>query len=205
MTGHKVITIGRQFGSGGREIGQRLSEKLDIPLYDHRLVSMAAEQLGVRKEDAERVDESSLNSFVSSYTVTPGMYVDFINAASYVQSFDEDVYRKQSEIIRNLAQKGPCIIVGRCADYVLRDQADLINVFICAEKEDRKKRIAEIYGLTERKAAERIRKTDRERRFYYEMHTGLEWGSINSHQMLLNVSMLGMDRIVEILAMIYRS
>ncbi len=205
MTGHKVITIGRQFGSGGREIGQRLSEKLDIPLYDHRLVSMAAEQLGVRKEDAERVDESSLNSFVSSYTVTPGMYVDFINAASYVQSFDEDVYRKQSEIIRNLAQKGPCIIVGRCADYVLRDQVDLINVFICAEKEDRKKRIAEIYGLTERKAAERIRKTDRERRFYYEMHTGLEWGSINSHQMLLNVSMLGMDRIVEILAMIYRS
>lgn len=205
MTGHKVITIGRQFGSGGREIGQRLSEKLDIPLYDHRLVSMAAEQLGVRKEDAERVDESSLNSFVSSYTITPGMYVDFINAASYVQSFDEDVYRKQSEIIRNLAQKGPCIIVGRCADYVLRDQADLINVFICAEKEDRKKRIAEIYGLTERKAAERIRKTDRERRFYYEMHTGLEWGSINSHQMLLNVSMLGMDRIVEILAMIYRS
>ena len=205
MTGHKVITIGRQFGSGGREIGQRLSEKLDIPLYDHRLVSMAAEQLGVRKEDAERVDESSLNSFVSSYTVTPGMYVDFINAASYVQSFDEDVYRKQSEIIRNLAQKGPCIIVGRCADYVLRDQADLINVFICAENEDRKKRIAEIYGLTERKAAERIRKTDRERRFYYEMHTGLEWGSINSHQMLLNVSMLGMDRIVEILAMIYRS
>lgn len=205
MTGHKVITIGRQFGSGGREIGQRLSEKLDIPLYDHRLVSMAAEQLGVRKEDAERVDESSLNSFVSSYTVTPGMYADFINAASYVQSFDEDVYRKQSEIIRNLAQKGPCIIVGRCADYVLRDQADLINVFICAEKEDRKKRIAEIYGLTERKAAERIRKTDRERRFYYEMHTGLEWGSINSHQMLLNVSMLGMDRIVEILAMIYRS
>ena len=133
------------------------------------------------------------------------MYVDFINAASYVQSFDEDVYRKQSEIIRNLAQKGPCIIVGRCADYVLRDQVDLINVFICAEKEDRKKRIAEIYGLTERKAAERIRKTDRERRFYYEMHTGLEWGSINSHQMLLNVSMLGMDRIVEILAMIYRS
>ena len=205
MTGHKVITIGRQFGSGGREIGQRLSEKLDIPLYDHRLVSMAAEQLGVRKEDAERVDESSLNSFVSSYTVTPGMYVDFINAASYVQSFDEDVYRKQSEIIRNLAQKGPCIIVGRCADYVLRDQVDLINVFICAEKEDRKKRIAEIYGLTERKAAERIRKTDRERRFYYEMHTGLEWGSINSHQMLLNVSMLGMDRIVEIVAMIYRS
>lgn len=205
MTGHKVITIGRQFGSGGREIGQRLSEKLDIPLYDHRLVSMAAEQLGVRKEDAERVDESSLNSFVSSYTVTPGMYVDFINAASYVQSFDEDVYRKQTEIIRNLAQKGPCIIVGRCADYVLRDQVDLINVFICAEKEDRKKRIAEIYGLTERKAAERIRKTDRERRFYYEMHTGLEWGSINSHQMLLNVSMLGMDRIVEILAMIYRS
>lgn len=204
MTGHKVITIGRQFGSGGREIGQKLADRLGIPLYDHRLVSMAAEQLGVRKEDAQRVDESSLNTFVSAYSVTPGMYVDFINAASYVPSFDEEVFRKQSEIIKSLAQQGPCIIVGRCADYVLRDVAECINVFICADKEDRKKRIADIYGLTERKAAERIRRTDRERRFYYEMHTGLEWGSINSHQMLFNVSMLGMDRIVDILAKIYQ-
>ena len=95
--------------------------------------------MGVRTEDAERVDESSLNTFVAGYTMTPGMYTDFINAASYIPSFDTDVYRKQTEIIRSLAQKGPCVIVGRCADYVLKDRADCINVFICADKEDRKK------------------------------------------------------------------
>lgn len=205
MSGHKIITISREFGSGGHEIGQKLADRLEIPLYDNRLVSMAAEELGVRKEDAERVDESSLNAFVAGYTMTPGMYTDFINAASYIPSFDTDVYRKQTEIIRSLAQKGPCVIVGRCADYVLKDYADCINVFICADREDRKKRIMELYGLTERKAAERIRRTDKERRYYYEVHTGQDWGSIRSHQMLFNVSMLGIDRIVDILAMIYNA
>ena len=205
MSGHKIITIGRQFGSGGREIGQKLAERLSIPLYDRRLVSMAAESLGVRKEDAEIVDECSLNTFVANYTVSPGMYMEYISAASYIQSFDEQVYRAEAEIIRGLAEKGPCIIVGRCADYILKDRAECINVFICADKEDRKKRIMELYGLTERKAAERIRKTDKERRYYYEVHTGQDWGSIRYHQMLLNVSMLGIDRIVEILAMMYNA
>lgn len=205
MSGHKVITIGREFGSGGHEIGQKLAEKLGIPIYDYRLVSMAAKELGVREEDAKRVDESSLNSFVSNYSVTPGLYTEFINAASYIQSFDEEVYKKEAEIIQKLAEKGPCVIVGRCADYVLRDFPDCINVFICADKEDRRRRIMELYNLTERKAAERIRKTDRERRYYYEMHTGMEWGSIRSHQMLFNVSMLGMDRIVDIIGLMYNA
>ena len=205
MTGHKIITIGREFGSGGHEIGQKLADRLGIPLYDNRLVSMAAEELGVKTEDAERVDESSLNTFVTGYTVTPGIYTEFINAASYLPSFDTEVYRKQAEIIKRLAEKGPCVIVGRCADYVLKDRDDCINVFICADKADRKKRIMELYGLNERKAADRIRKTDKERRYYYEVHTGQDWGSIHSHQMLFNVSMLGIDRIVEILAMMYNA
>lgn len=203
MSGHRIITIGREFGSGGHEIGQKLADRLGIPLYDHRLVSMAAEELGVSKKDARRVDESSLNKFVSSYTMTPGMYTEFINAASYLPSFDTEVYLKQAEIIKSLAEKGPCVIVGRCADYILRDRDDCINVFICADKEDRKNRIMELYGLSERKAAEKIRKSDKERRYYYEVHTGQDWGSIRSHQMLLNVSMLGIERIVDILALMY--
>lgn len=205
MSGHKIITIGRQFGSGGREIGQKLAERLSIPLYDRRLVSMAAEALGVREEDAERVDETSLNSFVANYTVSPGMYMEYINAASYIQSFDETVFRKEAEIIRSLAEKGPCIIVGRCADYILKDRAECINVFICADKEDRKKRIGRLYNLTERKAAERIRRTDRERRYYYELHTGQDWGEIGSHQILFNVSLLGADKIVDYLELMYKS
>ena len=205
MSGHKIITIGRQFGSGGREIGQKLAERLSIPLYDRRLVSMAAESLGVREEDAERVDESSLNTFVANYTVSPGMYMEYISAASYIQSFDEQVYRAEEEIIRGLAEKGPCIIVGRCADYILKDRAECINVFICADKDDRKKRIARLYNLTERKAAERIRRTDRERRYYYELHTGQDWGDITSHQILFNVSLLGAEKIVDYLELMYKS
>ena len=204
MTGHKIITIGREFGSGGHEIGQKLADRLGIPLYDNRLVSMAADELGVKTEDAGRVDESSLNTFVTGYTVTPGMYTEFINAASYLPSFDTEVYRKQAEIIKRLAEKGPCVIVGRCADYVLKDRDDCINVFICADWEDRVKRIAEKYDISERKAADKIKKMDRERQHYYESHTGLEWGSIDSHHMLLNVSRLGMERAVDILEKIYR-
>lgn len=205
MSDYKIITIGRQFGSGGHEIGQKLADRLGIPLYDRRLVSMAAEELGVKEAEAERVDESSLNTFVSNYTVSPGMYLEFISASSYIQSFDEEVYHKEAEIIRKLAQKGPCVIVGRCADYILKERDNCINVFICADKDDRKKRIAELYDLTERKAAERIRRTDRERRYYYELHTGQDWGSISSHQILFNASLLGIDKIVDLLELMYNA
>lgn len=204
MSEHTIITIGRQFGSGGHEIGEKLSVRLGIPLYDRRLVSMAAEEMGIRKEDAERVDESVLSMFVANYTVTPGLFMDYVNTVPYIPSFDEEVYRKETEIIQLLAEKDPCVIVGRCADYILKDRADCINVFICAEKEDRKQRIAQLYNLTDRKAAEKLRRTDRERRYYYELHTGQEWGSIHSHQMLLNSTFLGTDRIVEIIGMLYK-
>lgn len=205
MTGHKIITIGRQFGSGGHEIGQMLADKLGIPLYDHRLVSMAAQGLNLREDTVRKVDESGLKTFLTSYSVSPASYVDFVNATSYMQSLNENVYRQQAEIIRTLAEEGPCVIIGRCADYVLRDFPGCINVFICADKDDRIVRIAQKYGLTERKAAEKIKKTDRERRYYYELHTGLEWGSIESHQMLLNVSLLGKERTVQLLEMMYRA
>ena len=197
MSEYKVITISRQFGSGGHEIGEKLAARLGIPLYDNQLISMAADELGYTKESVERADESSLDSFMAAYSVTPMSYTNFISTASYMPSLDVRVFRKQSEIIQSLAQKGPCVIVGRCADYILRDKADLIK--------DRIRRIAERYGLTEKKAAERIRKTDRERKFYYETYTGLEWGSIYSHQALLNVSMLGIDKIVDLLETVYRA
>ena len=205
MSEYKIITISRQFGSGGHEIGEQLAARLNLPLYDHRLVSMAAQELGYTEESVERADESALNSFIAAYSVAPMSYSNFISTASYMPSLDMKVYQKQTEIIRTLAGKGPCVIVGRCADYILRDKFNCINVFICAEKGDRIKRIAERYDLTERKAAERIRKTDRERRFYYETYTGLEWGSIYSHQALLNASLLGIDKIVDLLELAYRA
>ena len=205
MSEYKIITISRQFGSGGHEIGEKLAARLGIPLYDNQLVSMAAEKLGYTEESVGKADESALHSFITSYGTAPMSYASFINTASYMPSLDMKVYQKQTEIILTLAGEGPCVIVGRCADYILRDKVDCINVFICAEKGDRIRRIAERYGLTEKKAADRIRKTDRERKFYYETYTGLEWGSIYSHQALLNASLLGIDKIVDLLELVYRA
>ena len=106
---------------------------------------------------------------------------------------------------KKLADRGPCVIVGRCGDYVLREYPGLINVFICADREDRIRRIAQRYDMSERKAAEKIKRIDRERRYYYESHTGMEWGSIEAHQVLLNVSRLGLEGTVDLLEMMYRA
>lgn len=203
MTDNVVITIGRQCGSGGREIGIRLAKRLDIPLYDHNLVAMAAKELDISEEAAMEVDETALSSFLASYITGPGDYVAYMNAEDYMRPLSERVYKAQSEIIRRLAERSPCVIVGRCADYVLHDYPNRISVFICADKEDRIKRIAQLQELPERKAAEKIKKIDRERKYYYETNTGEDWGKSSSYQMILNVSRLGLNRTVDILAALF--
>lgn len=204
MTTHKIITIGRQFGSGGHEIGNLLATRLDIPLYDNNLVRMAAEKMDIREETAKAIDETSLNSFVSSYLITPMGYSSYINSEEYVQPLSEQMYELQTEIIKKLAERGPCVIVGRCADYILKDNPNCINVFICADRADRIKRIAVRYDVSEKKALDRIKRMDRERKYYYETHTGQEWGSISSHEILLNASLLGIEGTVDILEGIYK-
>lgn len=204
MTKKTVITIGRQFGSGGHEIGEMLAKKLGIPFYDRNLVKIAAEELHITEEQAEQEDETKLMNFVSGYDLALGAYNDFMANAEFYAPVGRDLYAVQSAIIKRLAQKGSCVIVGRCADYVLRDDPECINVFVCASKEDRKKRVMDKYQLSERKAAEKIKKIDRERKYYYETYSGKEWGSIQSHQILMNSSLLGKEKIVEYLAALYR-
>lgn len=204
MTEHRIITIGREFGSGGHEIGNLLATRLDIPLYDNNLIRMVAEKLDIREETARAVDETTLNSFLAGFIFEPIEESSRLNGTEYVPPLTQQVYELQCDIIRKLAERGPCIIVGRCADFVLRDHKNCINVFICADWEDRVERIAAKYDISQRKAADKIKKMDRERRNYYESHTGQEWGSIESHHMLLNVSRLGMDRTVDILERICR-
>ena len=204
MTEHRIITIGREFGSGGHEIGNLLATRLDIPLYDNNLIRMVAEKLDIREETARAVDETTLNSFLAGFIFEPIEESSRLNGTEYVPPLTQQVYELQCDIIRKLAERGPCIIVGRCADFVLRDHKNCINVFICADWEDRVERIAKKYDISQRKAADKIKKMDRERRNYYESHTGQEWGCIDSHHMLLNVSRLGMDRTVDILERICR-
>ncbi|MCI8666034.1 MAG: cytidylate kinase-like family protein [Dorea sp.] len=204
MTEHKIITIGRQFGSGGHEIGNMLATRLDIPLYDNNLVRMAAQKLDIREETARAVDETTLNSFLTGYVIAPMEYRDSIRSEEYTKPLNEQVYGLQTQIIQKLSQRGPCVIVGRCAGYILKEQTNCIDVFICADTDDRVKRIANRYDLSEKKAADKIKRIDRERKYYYECHTGLEWGSALSHQILLNVSRLGMEGAVNVLEMMYR-
>ena len=204
MTKNTIITIGRQFGSGGHEIGELLAKKLGIPFYDRNLVKMAAEELHITEEQAELEDEKKLMSIVSNYNLAMGVYNDFMANAEFYAPVGRDLYAVQSAIIKKLAQKGSCVIVGRCADYVLKDYPGCINVFICASKEDRKNRVMDKYHLSERKAAEKMKKIDRERKYYYETYSGKEWGSIQSHQILMNSSLLGKEKIVEYLAALYK-
>ncbi len=204
MTKNTIITIGRQFGSGGHEIGELLAKKLGIPFYDRNLVKMAAEELHITEEQAELEDEKKLMSIVSNYNLAMGGYNDFMANAEFYAPVGRDLYAVQSAIIKKLAQKGSCVIVGRCADYVLKDYPGCINVFICASKEDRKNRVMDKYHLSERKAAEKVKKIDRERKYYYETYSGKEWGSIQSHQILMNSSLLGKEKIVEYLAALYK-
>lgn len=203
MTNHTIITIGRQFGSGGHEIGNCLAERLNIPLYDKNLVNMAAEKLKISEAEAASVDETALSKFLASYVVAPTDYMVYVKTEDFARPLSDQMYKVQADIIRKLADQGPCVIVGRCADYILRDHDKLINAFICASKEDRVKRIVQLYDMTEKAAAGKIKRIDRERRYYYETHTGMDWGSIDSHQLLLNVSMLGKDKVVDILAGMY--
>ena len=193
----RIITISREFGSGGRTIAKLVADRLGYAYYDKDLIEKISEGTGFSKGFIERYGEQAPGNSLFSYA--------FLGRTVNGMAMQDYIWMEQRKIIMDLAEKGNCVIVGRCADYILKDRAECINVFICADKEDRKKRIGRLYNLTERKAAERIRRTDRERRYYYELHTGQDWGEIGSHQILFNVSLLGADKIVDYLELMYKS
>jgi cytidylate kinase len=196
---HKIITIARQFGSGGHEAAQKLSDQLGIPLYDRNLVEMAAEKMGHSAISVEKVDEAALTNFLSYYQVSK----EPNSVTGYGLSLNDSTYVTQTILIEALAKKGPCIIVGRCGNFVLRSHPGLIDVFLCASMEDRIRRIMERYEFSEKDAINAIKATDRRRKNYYEKYTEEKWGSIDSHQMLLNVSKLGIDGAVDIIRALY--
>ena len=204
MTENTIITIGRQFGSGGHKIGNMLSERLDIPLYDHNLINMAARELNVTNDAAKQVDETILGRFLSSYLQGTGDYTSFMAEDVYGVPLSDRMYATQSELIKKLADRGPCIFVGRCADYILGDYSNMINAFIYAYKDDRIRRIMKIYDLNEKLAWDKIKKIDKERKIYYEAHTGRSWGTIDSHEIMINASLTGIEGAVDILEALYK-
>lgn len=191
----KIITIGRQFGSGGHEIADRLSKELSIPMYDRDLVEMAADKLGLSEITVEEVDESIFNTFLSAYR--------YNGLAPRRMPLNDCTYEAQCSIIASLAKKGPCIIVGRCADYILQNTPECISIFLCASIEDRRNRIMERYHISKKEAEISIKRTDNRRKHYYETYTGQKWGSSDSYQLLLNVSRLGMGQTINVIKHFY--
>lgn len=190
-----IITIGRQFGSGGREIGQKLAEALNIAYYDKELMAIAARDSGLSEEFFEKADERASSGL--SYAFTMGYsYMGMFTPYADVLSNDR-LFLYQSDSIRNLAEKGSCIIVGRCADYILRENPNCLSFFIHNKKENRIQRIIESMDVTVEQAKEMMAKTDKSRAAYYNYYTNKEWGVAASYNFSIDISVLGVDETVE--------
>ena len=194
-----IITIGRQFGSGGRAIGEKLAEKLGVPFYDKELISLAAKESGMNPDVFNEVDEKAANSLL--YSLSMGMY-NFGSGFSPMGDLpvNDKLYILQHKIIRNIAEKGSCVIVGRCADYVLRDRSDCVNVFIHANMEFRKQEAVKKHGIDEAHAEHIISKTDKSRANYYSFYSGQKWGMTENYDLCIDSSKLSEDHIVDLIA-----
>jgi len=190
-----IINIGRQLGSGGRQIGEKLSTEFGIGFYDKELIKLASKESGLGKEFFEKADEKSSYSFLSGLL---GLRTN-VNNEVYINNYltNETFFKIQSDVIRELAQKESCVFVGRCADYILRNHPRCINVFITADTEDRIKRVAQTYQLSLDKAQELIAKTDKKRSEYYNFYSNKVWGEAKSYHLCINSSVLGIDETVD--------
>lgn len=193
-----IITIGRQYGSGGREIGKKVAEALDIPFYDKELIAYAAKQSGINEDLFYQNDETQPGSFI--YSLVMGTYPLVEGNTIYPNlPMNHKVFLAQFEAIKEIAKKGPCVIVGRCADYVLQEHKKLINIFISADMEFRKKRIAEMENINEKKLEDYIKKVDKKRSSHYKYYTSKKWGDVTNYDLCINSSSLGIDKTVELI------
>jgi len=190
-----VINIGRQFGSGGRIIGEKLSQLMGISFFDKELILIASKESGLGKEFFENFDEKSSHSIFGGLFGLRGAFSDEMVPNNFLNN--ETLFKIQSDVIRNLAEKQSCIFVGRCADYVLKDHPHCLNLFVCADIDDRIKRIAEKEHLTGNKAKELIEKTDKKRASYYNYYSNKVWGAASSYHLCINSSFLGIDESVD--------
>ena len=189
-----VITIGRQLGSGGKQIGEILSQRLHIPCYDKELIQLASRESGLGKEFFEKMDEKSSYSFFGNFFSFRSGYVGDSNYLC-----NETLFKIQSDVIKELAEKESCIFVGRCADYILRDYPRRLSVFVCARKEDRIDRIRLAQNISEKDAAALIEQADKKRADYYNYYSNKVWGMAASYDLCVDSSVFGMDKIVSII------
>lgn len=191
MAGKIIITIGRQFGSGGKDVALELGRRLGIPVYDHELIIKASQDSGFSAEFFENNDEKK--RFFSLSTIFSHNY----SSADYMS--DSRLFELQCETIRKIAHQGSAVIVGRCSDYVLRDTAKTINVFLTSPLHARIERVASRNGLSREEAEELIMKKDRVRAEYYNYYTFGEWGVASTYDLCIDSSILGIEGTAELI------
>ncbi len=191
-----IITIGRQFGSAGREIGYKVADDLGIKLYDKEMLDRASKESDICQELFETHDEKPTNSFL--YSLVMDTYSLGYSSGSYTDMpINHKVFLAQFDAIKKIADEGPCILVGRCADYALEEYDNVLTLFIHASMDARIRRIARIYDLTDAKAKDMIIKTDKKRSSYYNYYSNKKWSSADSYHMCLDSSVLGIEGTAE--------
>ena len=196
---NKIYTIGREFGSGGREVGEKLAAKLGIKLYDKELLQQAAKDSGFCEEIFENHDEKPTNSFLYSLVMDTYSVSGYSAAPFLDMPLNHKVFLAQFETIKKIAEKESCVIVGRCADYALSDNPDCINIFIHADLDVRIKNVSRNLNITENKARDIINKTDKQRASYYNYYTSKKWGDSKSYNLSLDAGKIGTDNCVEMI------
>lgn len=193
-----AVTIARQYGSGGREIGNRVADILGVKVYDRELITMAASKSGLPADSLDHVDEKATNSLL--YTLAMGSSLFGSSATGFNMPVNDKLFIVQSEIIGNIADSESCVIVGRCGDYVLRDHPGTLSVFVYAPSEERIKRIMERHSVGHEEAKELMNKTDRRRINYYNFYTGRKWGKFDHYDLMINSHLLGIEGSAQIIA-----
>lgn len=191
-----IITIGRQFGSGGKEVGIRVARELDIPFYDKEILRETARKSGLCEKILENFDERPKSLL---YSIAMDSYMFSLPGAGAGDSLEQQVYLATFNTIRQIAQQGPCVIIGRCADYALAENPNHLSIFIHAPLEDRIRRVAERQNLSPDKAKSLITRTDKRRASYYEYYSSQRWGAVDSYDFCLNSSYLGLGGTVELI------
>lgn len=189
-----IVTIDRQYGSGGRLVGEKLAALLGYPFYDRELLKIAAQESGMHEDVVEHFDEKPVSSLLySTYLYTTMSVTDAL-------PLNQKLAFAQFDVIRKVAEKGSCVIVGRCADYVLQDRKDCFNVFISASRPVRHERLAKYYGIPEELAEKTIRKQDKMRSEYYNFFTQRKWGEASNYHLCVDAGLFSLDGAAELIA-----
>lgn len=198
MNCDNIITITRQYGSGGHDIGKALADRLNIPFYDKELISLAAKESGVCPQIFENVDERATNSLL--YSLSVGLY-NYGNGFSSMGDLpvNDRLYILQHKIIKELAEKGPMVVVGRCADYVLKDNSNAVKIFIYADIDSRIKRAVERNDIDPARAKQAVLKADKNRANYYSFYSGKKWGVADNYDLCINSTHISTEQAVDII------